>query len=185
MTRQSADPILTAILQAAARATGASLGLLLAVEGRVLRVVATTGGVPWDVLGEPISAGEGVAGYVAASGQSLVLSAASADPRLGEGTASLLGHNPSSVLAVAVQGNNQTLGVIELLDAVDGTFGVSDSEIATIHAGIAAVALTDDRLAGVADMPDPAELAAELRRLAAADQARYARVAAIVEALVR
>ncbi|MEE8603326.1 GAF domain-containing protein [Euzebya tangerina] len=185
MSRPTADPILSAILTAATEATGATSGLLLSTEDRLMRVVATAGAVPADILGEPISAGEGVAGYVAASGQSLVLSADSADPRLGEGTASLIGHNPTSVLAVAIQGTARTLGVIELLDARSGAFSVDDTERATSHAAIAAAALTDERLGGTRDVPEPAELAAELRRLASTDPARYATVAAILEALVR
>lgn len=185
MSRQTADPILAAIVAAASAATGAHQGLLLRTDGRVLRVVATAGSIPWDVLGEPVSAGDGVAGYVAASGQPLALAAESADPRLGEGTASLLGHNPSSVLAVPVHGSGRVIGVLELLDADGGTFDVGDTEQATILAGVAAAALSDERLSGSADVPEPAELAAELRRLASVDQARYAQVATIVEALVR
>lgn len=184
MTHPTADPVLAAILAAAARAVGAAEGLLLRVEDRVLRVVATAGDIPFDVIGEPISAGEGVAGYVAASGQPLVLSGGSADPRLGEGTASLLGHNPRSVLAVPLEGEGRLLGVMELIDADDGHFGVEDTEQAQLHAAVAATALADPRLAGVPDVPDPAELAAELRRLEARDPVRYATVATIVTALV-
>ncbi|CAN5125211.1 hypothetical protein BH23ACT9_BH23ACT9_13940 [soil metagenome] len=184
MTHATADPVLVAILAAATQAVGAHGGLMLRIEDRLLRVVATAGGVPRDVLHEPISAGEGVAGYVAASGQPLVLSADSADPRLGEGTASLLGHNPESVLAVPVEGQGRMLGVIELIDAVDADFGVEDTEQAMLHAAVAAVALADPRLLGTPDVPDPAELAAELRRLENADPARYATVATILTALV-
>lgn len=184
MTHQTADPLLAAVLGAAAQAAGAQQGLMLRVEDRLLRVVATAGPISWDVLGEPISAGEGVAGYVAASGQPLVLSAGSADPRLGEGTASLLGRNPSSVLAVPIEGQGRLLGVLELIDADDADFGVEDTEQAMLHAAVAAVALADPRLTGTPDVPDPAELAAELRRLETTDPARYARVAEIVMALV-
>ncbi|WP_108664679.1 GAF domain-containing protein [Euzebya rosea] len=185
MPRTRVDPVLTAIVEAATRGTGASHGLLLRIEGRVMRVAASAGALGWDVVGEPISAGEGVAGYVAASGQPLVLSAESADPRLGEGTASLLGHNPSSVLAVPVDGDSRIVGVLELIDPDDGLFDVADTEQAMLHAAVASAALTDDRLGALADVPEPAELAAELRRLADADPGRYATVATIIEALVR
>jgi len=184
MTRQ-ADPLLSSIVRAAMEATRAAEGLLFRAEGRVLRVAAIGGPVPWDVLGEPISAGEGVAGYVAASGLPLTLSADSEDPRLGEGAASLLGHNPTSVLACPVQGDGEVVGVLELIDSADGRFVVGDAEQAALHASVAAAAMTDSRLAAAPNVPDPGELAAELRRLAAADQGRYATVAAIVEALVR
>lgn len=184
MTHPTADPVLVAILSAAVQAVGAHQGLLLRLEDRVLRVVAVAGPIPWDVLGEPISAGEGVAGYVAASGQPLALSADSADPRLGEGTASLLGHNPASVLAVPIEGQGRQLGVLELIDSGAGDFGVEDTEQAMLHAAVAATALADPRLLGTPDVPDPSELAAELRRLQAADPARYATVATLVQALV-
>lgn len=184
MTHQTADPVLAAILAAAARAAGAEQGLMLRVEDRLLRVVAIAGPISWDVLGEPISAGDGVAGYVAASGQPLVLSADSADARLGEGTASLLGRNPNSVLAVPIEGQGRMLGVLELIDAADADFGVEDTEQAMLHAAVAAVALADPRLMGTPDVPEPAELAAELRRLEAADPVRYTTVATIVQALV-
>ncbi|MGI9017974.1 MAG: GAF domain-containing protein [Euzebya sp.] len=184
MSHATADPILTAILDAATQAAGAQQGLILRVEDRVLRVVATAGSIPWDVLGEPVSSGDGVAGYVAASGQPLVLSADSADPRLGEGTASLLGRNPNSVLAVPIEGKGRMLGVLELLDSSDQDFGVEDSEQAMLHAGVAAIALADPRLLGTPDVPDPGELAAELRRLQQAQPERYAMVATILLALV-
>lgn len=185
MTHPRADPVLSAIVQAATQATGAAQGLLLTIDGRLLRVAAAAGPIGWDVIGEPLSGGEGVAGYVAASGQPLVLSSDSADPRLGEGTASLLGHNPSAVLAVPIDAGARVLGVIELMDPDDGVFDVVDTEQAMLHAGVAAAALTDERLSAVADVPEPAEIAAELRRLEAADPTRYARVATIIEALVR
>ncbi|MEO2108523.1 MAG: GAF domain-containing protein [Actinomycetota bacterium] len=185
MARTRVDPVLTAIVEAATRGTGASHGLLLAIEGRVMRVAASAGALGWDVVGEPISAGEGVAGYVAASGQPLALSADSADPRLGEGTASLLGHNPSAVLAVPVDGGSRIVGVLELIDPHDGLFDVTDTEQAMLHAAVASAALTDARLGALADVPEPAEIAAELRRLAEADPGRYATVATIIEALVR
>lgn len=184
MTR-AADPVLSAIVNAAMVAVGAEQALLLRVEGRVLRVVAASGDVPWDVLGEPISAGDGIAGYVAASGQVLVLHADTADPRLGEGAASLLGHNPASVLAVPVQGEGEVVGVLQLVDAADGRFDVGDTEEASLLASVAAAAMTDPRLTDASNVPDPSELAADLRRLAAADAPRYATVATIIEALVR
>jgi GAF domain-containing protein len=122
---------------------------------------------------------------VLSSGQPQVLAAGAADSRLGEGTASLLGGNPSSVLAVPVQSRHGVVGVLALVDATDGTFGIADAEGATLLAGVAAAALQDERLAGTTQVPSPAELAAELRHLAVGDPTRYAVVATIVESLVR
>ena len=182
MSRPGVDPVLAAVVQAAVGGTGAAEGLLLELDGRVLRVLATAGSVPGDLLGEPVSAGEGVAGYVVASGQPLLLSADSADPRLGEGTASLLGHNPRTVLCVPCRAGDHVIGALELIDAP--TFGVAEQQTAQLLAQVAGAALADPAREGRPDVADPAELAGELRRLATADPARYAMVAAIVEALV-
>lgn len=182
MSRPGVDPVLAAVMQAAVGGTGAAEGLLLGLDGRVLRVLATAGAAPGDLLGEPVSAGEGVAGYVVASGQPLLLSAESADPRLGEGTASLLGHNPRTVLCVPCRSGDRVVGALELVDAP--AFGVAEQHSAQLLARVAAAALADPAREGRPDVPDPGELAGELRRLATADPSRYAMVAVIVEALV-
>lgn len=181
MTRRAADPVLSALVASAVEATRAREGLLLALSGHVLQVAAASG--RGDIIGEPLSAGVGIVGYVAASAQPLSLTADSGDHRLGEGTASMLGYNPSSVLCVPCEHDDRMAGVLLLIDAADGAFGMDDTERAMLLAGVGAAALTygGDAARSVAD---PTELAADLRRLAGSDPDRYATVASIVEALL-
>jgi GAF domain-containing protein len=181
MTRAAADPVLTAVVTSAVEGTAARDGLLLAVAGPAFTVAAASG--RGDVLGEPVSGGAGVAGYVVASGQPLTLTADSGDHRLGEGTATLLGYNPSSVLCVPCEREDRIVGALLLLDAASGAFTVDDTDRAMLLAGVAAAAIehSGDALRSV---PDPAELAGDLRRLADSDAERYTMVATIVGALL-
>ena len=181
----AADPVLHALAQAAADATGASDGWLLAVEDDGLRVVAVAGpGTGPSVLAALVPAGAGSVGFVAASGHPLAMAPRDDDPRFSEGTAQLLGRRPSSVLSVPASNEDGVVGVLELVDkAGGGNFSFDDVEIATMLADIAGAALTAERAAGP-PVPRPAELGGELERLSVADPARYSVVAAAVAALL-
>lgn len=176
--------MLAVVVRSALEATGASAGWLLAVEGSVLRVVASAAvDGPGPPLSATVPAGSGSSGFVAASGQPLAVSPRG-DDRFGDGMATLLGRRPTSILAVPCMSDDAVVGVLELVDKLgSASFSFDDVELATLLAGIAGAGIrfTGERRPAV---PGPSELGGDLARLAAADPARYAGVAAAVAALL-
>lgn len=183
MVTMITDPVLDALLSAAATTTGATLGVLLRHEQDVLRAVATAGEQAHPLHGATTPVGAGVAGYVLASGQPLALAVAAGDPRLQEGVTAMLSHTPHSVLCVPCSGGDDVLGVLLLLDREGGQFTYDDVEMATLLAGIAGVALAAGG-PGAGQVPGPAELGGELDRLSRTDPSRYATVATLLGALL-
>jgi len=174
------DPVVRAVLDAAVDSTGASAGWVLAVAGSRLQSVAVAG-IGDALVGAHVALGAGTAGYVATSGNPLALSGASGDARLADGFVALTGLQPASVLCVPCLGGADVAGVIELVADTDGVFGFDDVEVATVLARVAAAALAAGHRTAP---PQPAALGARLEQLARADPARYAGVAAAVDALL-
>ncbi len=177
------NPITDSVLRAAREATGANRALLLAIDGESLTVVAADGDGSSEAVGVSVDIGQGVAGFVAASGQPVALRPSSADQRLDDDVARALGWEPGAVLTVPCMGMDGISGVLELLDTDrDGGFDFDDVESATVLAGIAGTVI-EEATAG-SSVASPAELHAELAGLAETDPGRYATVSALVRALL-
>lgn len=179
------DPVLDALTRAALESTAGRDAWLLATDERgYIQVAAATGDEAERARGTSFPSTGGVEGFVLASGQPIALSGGTRDPRLREGVLALLEREPESVLCVACEQDDGTVGVLLLADKTDGSsFTFDDIEITTVLGNVAAVALS--QRAPQAQPPDAEELAGELTALAAADPARYARLAPFVMALVR
>jgi GAF domain-containing protein len=177
------DPVLDSVVEAAVHATGAAAGWLVGGNGDGQRVVAADGEGTREFLGRPVGPGEGVAGFVVASGQPLALSTLGNDPRLRGGVEALRGTLPASVLCVPCLSDDAVVGALELVDKrAGGAFTYDDLELVTLLAGVAGAALAADRGAG--PVPSPAELGADLEQLLAIDGRRYRAVAAVVSGLI-
>ncbi len=183
MSSSAVDPVLYALVGSAQETTGATAGLLLERQHDDLIVVAAVGDRVEHLRGAVVPGDGGVAAYVLASGQPLALTVRPGDPRLREGVMALLDQPPSAVLGVPCASDEDAVGALLLLDKPAGQFTFDDVELATLLAGIAGVAIVQAGPASL-QVPDPAELASGLERLARADPARYAMVATIVEALL-
>jgi GAF domain-containing protein len=182
-TDHAVDRVLDAVVEAAVHATGAAAGWLVGGEGDGQRVVAAGGGGAGELLGRRAGPGEGIAGFVVASGQPLALSRLENDPRLRGGVEGLLRWRPRSVLCVPCTSDDAVLGALELVDkGAGGAFTFDDLELVTLLAGIAGRALAADH--GGGPVPTPAELGAELGRLLAIDPRRYRAVAAVISGLI-
>jgi hypothetical protein len=179
---EAARPTLAALVEAAVDATAAAQGWLLAVDGDELVVVAAAGGAsPGNRVGNR-RAVTGTVGYVAGSGQPAALRV-SPDDSSNEGAGGLDGV-PTGILAVPC-GDEDVIGVLELVDKAGGedAFSFDDVEIVSLLARVAGAALADSSETA-ATVPSPGELAGELERLAAADAARYAAVATMLQAVL-
>lgn len=174
-------PTLQAIVDQALRTTGASTGWLLAVADDALRVVAAAGAAAeQDLVGRTVSP-TGARGYVLSSGQPAALMPQSGDSA-NDGAGGFVGI-PTSVLAVPC-GDEAALGVLELADKASALpFTFDDIDALAVLASVAGAALLEQDVVPV-DVVSPAELAAELERLANRDPRRYADAARMIESLL-
>lgn len=127
-------------------AEAASLALYdQATDRLVFRVAAGSQGQA--VVGLAIAPDEGVAGYVFTTGQPLALSDVASDARFGRRTAEQTGYTPRSLVAVPLQDDEGTIGVLEVLDKRDGEgFDLRDIELASVFARQATVAIRASRV---------------------------------------
>jgi GAF domain-containing protein len=114
---------------------------LLTDDGAELVFTTSSGGSP-DITGLRLPAGEGIAGWVATTGQPLAVDDLERDPRFAASFASSTGFTPSAILAAPIELDDRLLGVIEVLDRDSGRAG-SDEDLAllTLFGRQAAVAL--------------------------------------------
>jgi GAF domain-containing protein len=177
----SVRPTYQAIVDQAMAATGASTGWLLRSTDDGLVVAATAGkATAGNLLGEGVIP-TGAQGYVLSSGQPVALMPPPNDPA-NDGAAGFPGV-PTSVLA-APCGDESVLGVLELADkSAAKPFTFDDIETASALAVIAGAAMTEDDGTAL-DVVSPAELAAELQRLASESPRRYADTARMIESLL-
>jgi GAF domain-containing protein len=143
------EAILRSVVDAAAvliRAEAASIALYDPGSDRlVFRVAAGEHGQ--GVVGLEIRPGDGVAGYVFASGEPLAIGETTVDPRFQRAAAEQTGYVPRSLLAVPLADDTGTIGVLEVLDRRDGApFDLADLEAAGVFARQATVAIRATRL---------------------------------------
>jgi len=179
----TSHPTLQAITEAAAEAAAASYAWLLASEGDGLAVVSATGPDVGATVGRALAAGEGSAGYVLSSGQPLALQLQPDDASPWAARHPLLGRVPETILSVPCPGSSGTHGVLELLDKTGGAFSFDDVEVVSLLGSIAGAALDDGVLHGP-PVTAPDELGHELHQLFVDDPPEYARIAAVLQALL-
>ena len=94
--------------------------------------------------------GQGIAGWVAEHGQSLLVDDVTQDPRHDAVRASAIGLDPRSILCVPLQAHDTVIGVIQLVNKLgrggDTRFSQTDLQMLTALASIVAVALESFRL---------------------------------------
>jgi GAF domain-containing protein len=116
-------------------------------DGEWLEFVAAAGAGAEVVVGMRIPAGQGVAGWVLASGQPIELSDVARDPRFARDVAERTGHVPRSMLAMPVEASQQTLGVLEVLDRGGaGGLGADQGQLLALFARQAALAVEQARV---------------------------------------
>jgi len=162
----SPDALLRSIVEAAARIFGAAAASILLVneaEG-VLEFKVAHGASNRDLVGMRIPLNQGIAGYVAMSGQPIAISDVTQDTRFNQDFAKSTGYVPRSILATPLLAGDRILGVMEVLDKIDApSFGMQDMELLNLFARQAAIAIDQaqsiENLSGV--------LITSLERLAA------------------
>lgn len=140
----SNDELLQTIVEAAARIFGAAAASMALVDDRagelVFRVAFGAGSE--SVVGMRIPLDQGIAGYVANTGQPIAISNVQADPRFARDAAERTGYVPRSILAMPLLVDDRVIGVMEVLDKLNApSFGMQDMELLGLFARQAALAI--------------------------------------------
>jgi diguanylate cyclase (GGDEF)-like protein len=140
------DTILRTILEHMEQTIEAELWTLLMLDeaSQELTYAIAAGGEQEALRGLRVKVGEGVAGWVAAHGETLIVPESDHDPRLASGQNGNL-KNVRSVIAMPVRGRKGTHGVIEILNPRADR--MTDYTIAFLHilADHAAIAIENAR----------------------------------------
>jgi GAF domain-containing protein len=141
--------VLRSIVDATVALLGAeasSIALYEAADDRLVFKVAA-GEHGQGVIGLSVPSGEGLVGYVFTTGQALALKDVASDSRFGRKFAERTEYVPRSIVAVPLQDEEGTIGVLEVLDKRDGTtFTMDDVELASVFARQATVAIRASRV---------------------------------------
>jgi GAF domain-containing protein len=180
LTPATAEELLTSLAGVAVATLESQAASIALVDPATDRLVfrAAAGPATGDIVGVTLEPGVGIAGYAFTTGQPLAVADVTTDPRFERAVAEATGYVPSSLLAVPIFDAAGPIGVLEALDARNGTFSLHDIDLASAIAEAVAAAVGGGRLARDAG----SVLQASLRELAgsAADDA-----AAGVDAIVR
>jgi GAF domain-containing protein len=184
------DELLHAIAETARETFAAGACSLALLEGDELVFHVAAGG--GDVIGTRVAVGEGIAGWVVASGQPIVIDDVTSDERFAGGVAEQTGYVPRSIMAMPLETDRDTLGVIEILDPQ-----IDDLGLLELFARQAALAIESETVfrdlgralfTAAARATGRADLAAELEGLAGRSPrptAEMAGLAADISELVR
>ncbi len=145
----SADALLRSIVEAAARIFGAAAASILLVnEGEgVLEFKVAHGAANSDLVGTRIPLDQGIAGYVAMTGQPIAISNVEQDARFNRDFAKSTGYVPRSILATPLLAGERVLGVMEVLDKINApSFGMQDMELLGMFAHQAALAIDQSQM---------------------------------------
>ena len=164
----SADALLRSIVEAATRIFGAAAASILLVDeaAGMLEFKVSTGEANRDLAGTRIPLGQGIAGYVAMTGQPIAISNVEQDARFNRDFAKSTGYVPRSILATPLLAGERVLGVMEVLDKIKApSFGMEDMELLGLFARQAALAI--DQAQGFEHLSDA--LLTSLKQLALSD----------------
>lgn len=160
--------------------TGAGAVSVARVADDHLLYVAADGAGADAIVGTRLPAGRGIAGFAAATGQSLTVRDPESDPRFARDAAAATGYLPASIQCIPVEdGDGEVVGVLSILDRTENPLGagVATVPLERVTELIAALLETDQPLGGVD---------ARLARLSGADRERAVAVlGAVLDALKR
>jgi transcriptional regulator with GAF, ATPase, and Fis domain len=98
-------------------------------------------------VGMSVATTQGIAGYVFSTGESLALSDVGSDPRWDREAAERTGYIPRSIAAVPLVNDNETVGVLQVLDKHSApSFTIRDMELLAAFASQAATAIAATRV---------------------------------------
>ncbi len=140
------EAVLTTILKSVARVIKVEAGSVLRLEDAELVFLVALGEKAEHVKPFRLRLGQGIAGWVAQTGEGLIVRNVHKDPRYYPEVERATGFVSKSILAVPMKTGDSTVGVIELINKVGGQFTKKDLELISAISSFAAVALEHARL---------------------------------------
>jgi len=150
----------TATQQACAVFQAEACSILLLTEDGALEFVAAVGSGTDTLKGKRLPPGAGIAGWVAQSGQAAVVPDVREDPRFYPGIDAVTGFVTRSIMAVPLRSKGKVIGVMEVLNRVNGRFRSEDIRLMESLAAAAAIAIENAQLYADARLAE-AQLRAE------------------------
>ena len=118
-------------------------------ESKKLYLMAAIGEMKQDQEKREIDLGKGITGYVAEKGEPIAVSDVTKDSRWDREPSEFTGLEVYSIACAPVKIGNETIGVIEVINKVDGSsFQDDDLKILSVHAEAAALAIEKARKEG-------------------------------------
>ncbi|MBI5115986.1 GAF domain-containing protein [Candidatus Poribacteria bacterium] len=140
------EAVLTAILESVARVIKVEAGSILKLEQGELIFMAALGEKSEYVKPFRLKPGQGIAGWVAETGEGVIARNVHNDPRYYPEVERATGFVSRSILAVPMKAGGAIIGVIELINKVGSQFSKTDLDLMNVISQFAAVALEHARL---------------------------------------
>jgi GAF domain-containing protein len=137
-------PLLQAIVEVARAILGARASSIMLLDEQAGELVfeAVAGEGEGELVGRRIPVSTGIAGWVAQSGQPLVVEDVSTDPRFDVEAARRTGYVPKGLMAVPLIHEESVLGVLNVLDRPQrARFSLAEMDLLELFATQAALAL--------------------------------------------
>ncbi len=142
---QDLDHLTGLIVDTAARmmqARASSL-LLLDEDGETLRFEVATGPKSKEVKQHELKVGQGIAGYVAKTGEPLLVEDVGKDPRWYKPISKNIEFETQSIACAPVKLHSQTIGVLQVIDKKGGiSFDEDDLNVLSVFANVCAEAIS-------------------------------------------
>lgn len=140
------DQLLELIIDTATRMMEAKASSLLLLDEKTKKLYfkVATGEKGKEVRQFEVSLGEGISGYVAETGEPLLIPDVSKDPRWDKRISEYIGFNTVSIACVPMKMDNRIIGVVEIIDKEDGTpLKEEDVKILSVIADMASMAISN------------------------------------------
>jgi Nif-specific regulatory protein len=145
---QDLDQLLELIIETATRMMDAKASSLLLLDPKTnkLHFKVATGEKGTDVKQFEIDLGQGIAGYVAKTGEPLLIPDVAKEPRWYKEISESIGFKTQSIACVPMKINAEIIGVVEIIDKADGSsIRGEDLKILSVFADLAAQAIGNAR----------------------------------------
>ena len=146
--------LLVQLMALAEKMVGAETSsVMLLDEGRATLhwVVAEGDATAGPLRQMTLAVGEGIAGTVAARGESIVVPDAEQDPRVARRVDAATGFRTRSIVCVPIRFRGRVTGVLQVLNKRAGTFATRDREVLELIAAEAGVAIENARVYATLD----------------------------------
>lgn len=139
--------LLSLIMESSAQVMGAEASSLMLLEEESGELIfRTTWGGKKKIKELRLKVGEGIAGWVAKTGKPLLIKDVKRNPRFSSRFDRTTGFKTKSILCVPLKIKDRIIGVVEVLNKIEGSFSQEDLRVFTALASQAAVAIDNARL---------------------------------------